>query len=43
LRKRVTAIVSDRQPFFLQRYCAQHGGKSEPVRLYLLRFESLAS
>jgi hypothetical protein len=33
---------SDRQPF-LQRYCVQHGGKSEPVKLYLLRFESLTS
>jgi hypothetical protein len=28
---------------FLQRYCAQHGGKSEPDKLYLLRFESLTS
>lgn len=40
LDERVTETVSDRQPFFFERYCGQHGGKSEPVRLYLLGFDS---
>lgn len=43
LDERVTATDRDRQPFFLQRYGLQHGGKSEPVKLYLLRFDSLTS